>query len=506
VLYTLLRATSNVALRWFYREVIVEGRERVPATGPLLIVANHPNQLVDAMLVGIGLPRDVTFTGKAILLDNPALAVLMRRLPFVPLRRAQDERRKLEGARASGTEAREAPPDSRDAARPSDEHHHGGAPRIDPSRNADAFRAIHDALEAGRAVLIFPEGISHHRPELAPLKTGTARIALAARDDRGIRGLSILPVGLDFEDKARARTRVLVRIGAPIALDGWRASAGEASPAEQLTQQTDAALRALTLNFPSEEDRRRVLGAARLLSAVFAGPSPLASADAPHDLAHDIARRAERVRRAAAHAPDELRARLEAFLVRLDALDAELARRDLPTEDVGLETGAAPGARFALREGARVALAAPLAFWGRLNHWIPLRLALALARRTSRTPEDPAMHTIVAGLVMVLAFYLVAGVLVWRLAGPWWALLYVATLPASATWDFRFRDYIDRGWRRVRAYFTLRRDPALRARLTNEIAWLRTEAQELERATAGSGIGNRESRIGVGEYDPTSVR
>ena len=59
-------------------------------------------------------------------------------------------------------------------------------------------------------MLIFPEGISHHEPQLAPIKTGAARIALSARDERGIHDLRIVPVGLNFEDKASPRTRVLV--------------------------------------------------------------------------------------------------------------------------------------------------------------------------------------------------------------------------------------------------------------------------------------------------------
>ena len=41
---------------------------------------------------------------------------------------------------------------------------------------------------SGGMVLIFPEGKSHSEPALAPLKTGVARIALEARDVRGIRG------------------------------------------------------------------------------------------------------------------------------------------------------------------------------------------------------------------------------------------------------------------------------------------------------------------------------
>ena len=91
MLYKILRWFGRMALRWFYREVDVAGLERVPRDVPLLIASNHPNQLIDALLVGVSMPRTVTFTGKAILLDNPVMRVFMSRLPFVPLRRAAEE-------------------------------------------------------------------------------------------------------------------------------------------------------------------------------------------------------------------------------------------------------------------------------------------------------------------------------------------------------------------------------------------------------------------------------
>ncbi len=469
MLYATLRWTARIALRWYYRDVIADGIAHVPADGPLLVVANHPNQLVDAMLVGTVLPRDVSFTGRATLLDNPVLAMLMRRLPFVPLRRAQDERTKRADDAATGA-------------------------TIDAGRNADAFRAIHDALAGGQAVLIFPEGISHHQPQLAPIKTGAARIALAARDERGIRGLRILPVGLNFEDKAAARTQVLVRVGAPIALDAWGAADGTptvasgAAAVERLTREVDAALRAVTLNFAHDDDRRRVLDAARLLSGLFTEVGRLSDADAPHDVEHDVARRVEHVRQAAAAGPPALQARVAELERRLDAFGAELVARRIPVADLDIELGTWPGARFVVREGARAIVGAPLALWGRVNHWLPLRLTQAIARRTSRTPEDPAMHTIVLGLGLVLLFYVAQTALVAALAGAWWALAYVISLPVSATWDFRFRDYWSRARERTRAYRLLRRDEALRTRLRAERQWLRAEAEAIE-ALAGAGAG-----------------
>src|SRR5215207_4950064 len=74
VLYQLLRGTAAIALRWYYSDIAVQGAERVPRAGPLLILANHPNALIDPLLVGTAVMRRVLLTAKATLFEQPALA------------------------------------------------------------------------------------------------------------------------------------------------------------------------------------------------------------------------------------------------------------------------------------------------------------------------------------------------------------------------------------------------------------------------------------------------
>ena len=178
-MYALLRAAAGVALRWYYRDVRIDGVERIPRGRPLLLVVNHPNALVDALLVGVAVPWRVLMLAKATLFTNRIAAASLRWLGVLPVRRASDER-------ASG--------------------------RVDPKRNRDTFLAVREALRHAKTVLIFPEGKSHDEPSLAPLKTGAARIALDARD-AGIRDLMVVPIGLTFERKEMPRTRVLVHVG-----------------------------------------------------------------------------------------------------------------------------------------------------------------------------------------------------------------------------------------------------------------------------------------------------
>jgi 1-acyl-sn-glycerol-3-phosphate acyltransferase len=191
MIYNVLRWINGIALYWFYRDIHITGKERIPARVPLLIAANHQNALVDSLIVAWVVPRRIAMTAKATLRENLLIALLFRILGVVPLRRVSDEAGKSNGSPA------------------------------DRSRNTEAFREILNLLEQNRAVLIFPEGKSHNEVGLEPLKTGLARLALRARDERFIKGVTILPIGLIFEDKGVPGTVVGARIGEPIEMDSW---------------------------------------------------------------------------------------------------------------------------------------------------------------------------------------------------------------------------------------------------------------------------------------------
>ena len=311
MIYRLLRWFTGIALHWFYSSIQVIGRERIPANGPVILAASHHNALVDALIAGWIAPRRLTFTAKATLMDNAFLAWLFPNVGVVPLRRVKDE----------VIRNVDQPPDV--------------------ARNASAFVNILDVLEKGGMILIFPEGISHSNPELAPLRTGTSRLALEARDARHIRNLQIIPVGLNFEDKGNPGTAVLAEVGEPILMD----TIGDVT-VDALTTMIFGRLAAVSLKKPD--------------------PSP----------------------------------------------DRDAVKR----------------------KGGVHPLASPLGAWGELTHRYIVNYARDLALRRSKTPDEPAMLTIIFSLILILASYVVQFAIVTALFNPWVAAFYVATLPLGAYW------------------------------------------------------------------------
>jgi len=169
---------ARFAARTFFREIIIEGQENLPSTGPVLLTPNHPNGLLDPMLLFfLSPPYRLRFVAKAPLFRIPVFGSILRTIGAIPVVR------KFEA---------------------------GGEVDYSPF-----FANCVEALAENGSIVIFPEGRSLPQAYLAPLKTGPARIFLLARE-RGIPA-TIVPVGLNYEQGTTFRSRVLVCIAPPLA-------------------------------------------------------------------------------------------------------------------------------------------------------------------------------------------------------------------------------------------------------------------------------------------------
>lgn len=191
---------ARIVLGVFFRDVTVIGAQRIPRGAPLVLVANHPNGLIDPLLIIAFLPLRTRMLGRNTLWANVALRPLLALAGTVPVYRRTDA-------------------------------------AADMWRNTDTFARCHEVLAAGGAVSIFPEGHSHSEPDLLPLRTGAARIVLEAEAKHPDLGVRILPVAVAYDAKDRFRSRARVYVGEPI------------DPAPEIARCTDdpiAAVRALT--------------------------------------------------------------------------------------------------------------------------------------------------------------------------------------------------------------------------------------------------------------------
>ncbi len=179
--YAVFRPQVALGLKLFHRNFAIEGLENIPGDTPVVLISNHQNALMDAVLICGALEKQCHWLTRADMFKKEFSNKLLRGLNMLPVYRDRDKLDDLS------------------------------------EKNAEIFRICRERLKKNCIISLFPEGTHRGLYKLWPFKKGVARL-LAGANEEGIKNITLLPVGLDYTSFYEFGGSALIRIGKPVEL------------------------------------------------------------------------------------------------------------------------------------------------------------------------------------------------------------------------------------------------------------------------------------------------
>jgi 1-acyl-sn-glycerol-3-phosphate acyltransferase len=399
--YSSVRAFGKFWINRFFRKIQVLGAENV-IPGPVIFAINHPNNLIDSLVVAYAIERKIHYLATAQLFRNKIMSLFLNSMGVIPIYRRQDDT-------SSG------------------------------QKNISMFQACYEILKEGGAIGIYPEGTTHAEPRIRKIKTGAARIALET-ENLYHPGVKLVPVGLNFSVRKSFRSEVIVSIGPPISASTYleKYQSAPTETVEQLTDDIQKAIEAQVMVIDEPELDKLV----QQIEEIYKG-------ELIRDLIEIRGLKKEEIDRF------QLSKRLIAGIHYFNEKNPDLIRRI--QEEIEAYTGRLKKIkvhnsliealvnnptsyrRFLLRIVLLVIFLPP-ALWGAANHFFPYQFSRLISQKIAKKETDYATVRILSGIVLYTLFYVVQIYAVFRWLGLFPASIYGITLPIAGAFAYYYKE------------------------------------------------------------------
>ncbi len=215
--YYFIKIIIKSSLFFYTKKIKVIGKENIPAKGAVFFMVNHPNGLIDPLIVAVNNPRIQHFLVRASTFKKPFVKKFLESLNLMPIYRIRDGFEQL-------------------------------------NRNQKIFEQCFSILNNQKALMIFPEGSHDKRRTIRPLSKGFSRIIFGALEKNPSLKIYIIPVGITYQNPSVYPTKVCVRYGTPIVANDYYKVDKLNTEIRRLIQAISNQLKNLAVHIPADEN------------------------------------------------------------------------------------------------------------------------------------------------------------------------------------------------------------------------------------------------------------
>jgi 1-acyl-sn-glycerol-3-phosphate acyltransferase len=378
---------------------------------------NHPNNLIDTILVGYAIKRKIHYLATAQLFRNKLLSFFLYNIGIIPVYRKQDD-----------------PAHS--------------------DKNVAMFQECFRVLNHGGAIGIYPEGVTHSEPRIKKIKTGAARIALET-ESQFHNQVQLIPVGLNYSIRKSFRSEVIINIANPIFISDYteRYRKDPAGTVDILTADLQNAMEKEIIHVNAPDFEQLVKGLERVYKAELI--RDLLEKGGIQRKEVDSFRLSKKLVEAIEYFNQRDPMRLMAFREELKSYESRLRKLHLQDETLRHLAQDKNSYRAFLTRAVLLIIGFPFALWGSLNHFLPYHLSRWISQRMARKETDYATVRILCGVILYPISY--AAQIYWTLENLGWlpAILYGMTLPLFGAFAYYYWDKFKTFRKTLKLFFVM---------------------------------------------------
>lgn len=183
--YLFLRTYAGLGFFFYYKKIKVSGTENIPKDKPIMFVSNHPNALIDPLLIAVTNRRTTYFFTRAAVFKPGLIEWFMRSANMLPVYRIRD-----------------------------------GLSTV--KKNEAVFEFSFALLKEKLALLIFAEGSHSLERKVRPLSKGFTRVVFGSLEKYPDLDIAIIPVGINYSSPTEYGSKVSLTYAAPIWVNEFR--------------------------------------------------------------------------------------------------------------------------------------------------------------------------------------------------------------------------------------------------------------------------------------------